>query len=159
MTPRSLLLAASLLATLPALAGPATTGALATPANRVVGLWANESFVGPCGGAPTQHGYNMVVFDAGGTLVDAPRAPTGTATQRSMGLGTWEYTPRTGQYAQHLQFYWFVNGVYDGYQTVDRSFLISNDGNQLSGEVVTTRYNADNTPRAQLCGTAVSTRL
>jgi hypothetical protein len=100
-----------------------------------------------------------VIFNAGGTLVDNPRAPTGTAVQRSIGVGTWSYEPRAGQYSQHLQFDWFVNGAYDGYQTVDRTFLLSNDANRASGAVVTTRYNADGSKRAEFCGNAVSTRL
>jgi hypothetical protein len=160
MKPRALFIAASLLAALPAISGsPATTGVPATPAGRVVGLWSNESLVGPCGATPAQRGRNTVIFNAGGTLVDNPRAPMGGAVQRSIGLGTWSYEPRTKQYSQHLQFDWFVNGAYDGYQTVDRAFVLSNDGNRASGAVVTTRYNADDSKRAEFCGNAVSTRL
>ena len=140
-------------------ADPALDGALATPANRVVGMWANESLVGPCGGTPSMRGRNTVIFNAGGTQVDNPRAPAGTATQRSIGLGTWSYTPRTGRYSQRVQFDWYVNGAYDGYQTVDREFLLGNGNDTATGEVVTTRYNADGSTRAQLCGSATSTRL
>lgn len=140
-------------------ADPATTGALATPANRVAGMWSNASAVGPCGGQALMQGHNTVTFSAGGTLVDNPRAPAGTALQRSIGLGTWSYNPMTAQYQQVVQFDWFLNGAYDGYQTVHRTFLISTNGNQLSGPVTTTRYNADGSIRAQLCGSAVSTRL
>lgn len=160
MKSSTLLLAAAFMAVLPAVpASPATTGVPATRAGQVVGLWSNESLVGPCGATPTQRGHNTVIFNAGGTLVDNPRAPTGTAVQRSIGLGTWSYEPRAGQYIQHLQFDWFANGAYDGYQTVDRTFLLSNDGNRASGAVVTTRYNADGSKRAEFCGNAVSTRL
>ena len=140
-------------------ADPATTGALAVPANRVVGMWANVSQVGPCGGPALMTGHNTVTFAAGGTLVDNPRAPAGAALQRSIGLGTWSYNPATGQYHQLVRFDWFLNGAYDGYQTVTRTFLMSTDGHQVSGPVQTTRYNADGSARAQLCGSAVSTRL
>jgi hypothetical protein len=66
---------------------------------------------------------------------------------------------RTGQYTQNVRFDWFVNGVYDGYQTVQRIFLPSNDDARISGAVTSTRYSADDTPRAQLCGSATSTRV
>jgi hypothetical protein len=138
---------------------PGTTGSLAVPANRIVGLWANASAVGPCGGPAVMQGHNMVTFEAGGTLVDVPQSPTGTDLQRGIGLGTWAYNPLLGKYTQRVRFDWFVNGVYDGYQTVDRTFLISNDHNQVSGPVRTIRYNADGSMRMQLCGSAVSTRL
>lgn len=140
-------------------ADPAIDGALSTPANRVVGLWSNESLVGPCDGTAVSRGRNTVIFNAGGTLVDNPGAPAGTASQRSIGLGTWSYAPRTGKYAQRVQFDCFVNGVYDGYQTVDREFLLGNGNDIASGPVVTLRYNADGSLRARLCGSATSTRL
>lgn len=144
----------------PALAvDPATSGALAVPANRVVGMWANEAHYGPCGGPAILTGLNTVTFEAGGTLVDNPRAPTGTSLQRSIGLGTWSYNPMTGQYHQLVRFDWFLDGTYDGYQTVVRTFLMSANGHQISGPIVTIRYNADGSIRAQLCGSAVSTRL
>ena len=138
---------------------PATTGAPATRANLVVGMWANESAIGPCGGPAVNHGRNTVIFNAGGTLVDNPRGPAGTALQRSIGLGTWAYHPTTDQYDQVVQFDWFLNGAYDGYQTVHRTFLISTDHDQVAGPVITVRYNADGSVRAQLCGSAISTRL
>lgn len=162
MQARLALIAALLVATAPACASDhraATTGAPAVPANRIVGMWNNDSAVGPCGGEAVMNGQNTVIFIAGGTLVDNPRAPAGTPTQRSIGMGTWSYNPATGKYFQRVHFYWFVNGDYDGYQTVDRTFLVSNDGNQLSGPVTTIRYNADGSVRANLCGSAVSTRL
>lgn len=138
---------------------PALDGALATPANRVVGLWSNQSLVGPCGGTPAMQGRNTVIFIAGGTLVDNPRTAAGTATQRSIGLGTWSYAPATGRYSQRVQFDWFVNGAYDGYQTIDRDFVLTNGGSTASGPVVARRYNADGSLRAELCGSATSTRL
>ena len=138
---------------------PVNTGSLAVPANRVVGMWSNASAVGPCGGPAVMQGHNTVTFSPGGTLVDVPRAPAGIALQRSIGLGTWAYDPLRGNYTQRVRFDWFLNGVYDGYQTIDRTFLVSNDSNQLSGPVRAIRYNADGSMRMQMCGSAVSTRL
>lgn len=140
-------------------AGPTTTGASAAQGNRVVGIWSNASQVGPCGQPATTTGDNTVIFQAGGTLVDNPRAPAGTPTQRSIGLGVWSYNRATGQYSQRVQFDWFLNGAYDGYQVVWRDFLLSNDGNVASGDVTTARYNADGSVRAELCGSAVSNRI
>ena len=99
---------------------PVNTGSLAVPANRVVGMWSNASAVGPCGGPAVMQGHNTVTFSPGGTLVDVPRAPAGIALQRSIGLGTWAYDPLRGNYTQRVRFDWFLNGAYDGYQTVDR---------------------------------------
>jgi hypothetical protein len=146
-------------ATADAQQSPTRTGSLAVPANRVVGLWDNSSAVGPCGGTTVTNGRNTVIFIAGGTLVDIPRAPAGTPLQRSVGIGTWAFNALPGTYTQRVRFDWFLNGAYDGYQTVDRTFLISGDQNQISGPVQTIRYNADGSVRAQLCGSAVSTRL
>jgi len=65
----------------------------------------------------------------------------------------------TGQYHQVVRFDWFLDGAYDGYQTVHRTFLMSTDGHHVSGPITTTRYNADGSVRALFCGSAMSTRL
>ncbi len=147
----------------------ASTGALPTPANRIVGLWSNVASVGPCGGTPTSMLRQTIMFSTGGTFVDNSRFPTGGVpnangvaglNQRSIGLGTWEYTPRTGQYSLTQRFDWFVNNQYHGYQVVERTrMLLSSDGNTLASLVRTVRYAADGAVVAELCGTATSTRV
>lgn len=159
--PRRLAVALLALASLPAFAGgdPATNGAIATPANRVVGMWLTDIAFGPCGGPAFIRGSATVVYSPGGTVVENPRSPTGAATQRSMGLGVWSYSPLTGHYSQRLQFDWFVNGVYNGYQTAEREALMSADGKRLAGPIRSVRYAADGSVLAEFCGSATSTRL
>lgn len=147
--------------------GPTTTGALATPANRIVGSWSNVATTGPCGGT-TSLQRQTIVFTAGGTFLDNPRFPPnglpnlsgipGTH-QRSFGVGVWAYNPDTGEYTLDQRFDWYVDNVYHGYQTVQRSILLSNDGQQAAGPVHSTRYAANGSTIAQICGSAVSTRL
>lgn len=157
----------ALLAAGPAAAvDPTHNGALATPANRIVGLWLTEGAVGPCspGSPPNQQVRNTLMFSAGGTVVENPRSPPqGIAlpsglNQRTFSLGTWSYDPLTAVYTLHLRFDWYVDGAYNGYSTVDREMSLSGDGTQVSGPVVSTRYAANGTPMAQVCGSAVSVR-
>ena len=147
---------------------PVRTGALPVPANRIVGSWSNASSVGPCGGAPTSPGLQTIVFSAGGTFLDNPRFPPGGLPnlngvagthQRSIGVGSWSYDPTTTQYTVDQRFDWYVNNLYHGYQVVQRSILLSGDGQQAAGPVRTTRYAANGSIIVELCGSAVSTRL
>jgi hypothetical protein len=152
-----------------AAAGPANTGALGVPANRIAGLWSTEGLVRLCGTElPFSPVRNTLLFHAGGTVVENPRTPPGGVqnafgvpgtNQRGQALGTWEYHPATNRYWIHLRFDWFVDGVYHGYMTVDREIQLSTDGLQGSGPVSSTRYTADGTVIAQVCGEAVSSRL
>ncbi|MFC5579196.1 hypothetical protein ACFPOA_14375 [Lysobacter niabensis] len=163
------LIAACLLASAPALAGgPATTGALATPANRIAGIWSNVANVGPCGGSPVETNRQTLAFGAGGSFLDNPRFPpagvpniagiAGTHT-RSFGIGSWTFNPTTGVYTLDQRFDWYVNGLYHGYQVVRRTILLSNDGNQGAGPVQTARFDAAGAMLLQLCGSAVMTRV
>ncbi|CAN5621713.1 hypothetical protein BH23PSE2_BH23PSE2_12570 [soil metagenome] len=146
--------------------GPATTGALATPANRIVGLWANVAQVGSCEtGILGPQQRQTLMFNAGGTFVDNARFPPqgittpGGVVQRSFGIGVWSYDPAVGQHSLRQQFDFYLSNAYDGYQVIERTMQLSNDGNQITGPVVATRYNADGTERLRQCGAAVSTRL
>ncbi len=163
-----LLLACLLTLAAPAVAaGPATTGALATPANRIVGLWANVARVGSCqpGSILGPQLRQTLMYNAGGTIVDNSRFPPqgittpGGVVQRTIGMGVWSYDPATGQHSVRQQFDFYLSNAYDGYQVVETTRQLSNDGNTLTGPVVTTRYNADGTERLRQCGAAVSTRL
>lgn len=147
---------------------PATTGGLAVPANRIVGLWSNVAQVGPCSGSANSTLRQTLMFETGGGFVDnSPFPPQGVPNvygvtglnQRSIGLGTWRYDPLTAQYTLDQRFDWFVNNVYSGYQVVHRTILLSNDGNAASGPVHTVRYAANGSVVIELCGSAVSTRL
>lgn len=164
-TSLALLLAAGLTPTLATAGGPSTTGALATPANRIVGLWSNLAMTAACNGGAPSPGRQTIMFSAGGTFVDNPRfppngiGPTGAIRQRSLGIGTWSYDPNTAEYSVDQQFDWYLNGTYDGYQTVHRSIVLSGDGNTASGPVLSVRYDAAGNATSELCGNAVSNRL
>jgi hypothetical protein len=173
MNTKTTLIAAALAALLAA--GPASAvdplhnGALATPANRIVGLWTTDGMVSPCGTAlPPTAVRNTLLFEAGGTVVENPRFPPQGANgafgvaginQRGNGLGTWSYDPADHLYTLHLRFDWYVNGAYHGYQTVDREMRLSSDGMQVSGDVTSTRFAANGTPLISVCGAAVSDRI
>jgi len=137
------------------------TGALPVPANRIVGLWTTEAMVGPCGIPPVAQIRNTLLFHAGGTVVENPRSPpTGAnGNQRNQALGTWKYSARNRTYTLHLRFDNFVNGVYEGYSTVDREMELSKDGTQVTGEVTSNRYLDNGTLISSVCGNATSTRL
>jgi hypothetical protein len=147
----------------------ARNGAVATPANRIVGLWISEGATRPCGsGLALNVTRNTLLFAAGGTVEENARfPPQGAANangvpgmnQRTQALGTWSYEPTSGVYSLHLRFDWYVDGVYHGYQTVDRDMTLSPDGMQVTGPVAATRFNAAGVPIAALCGTAVSDRI
>lgn len=145
-------------------------GALNVPANRIVGLWSTEGGTRRCGtDLPITPVRNTIVFHAGGTVLANPQAAPATGipnahgvagfNQRGQDLGTWSYNPLTGQYTVKLRFDWYVDGLYHGYQTVDRTILLSNDGKQAFGPVRSTRYKADGSLIMEVCGDAVSTRL
>jgi hypothetical protein len=151
-----------------ATAGPDQTGALAVPANRIVGLWSTQAMVGPCNGAPSNPIRNTLLFQAGGTLVENPRFPPEGAPnvagipgiyQRGQALGTWTYDSANRRYWIHLQFDNFVDNAYHGYSTVDRRITLSADGMIASGPVWSARYLADGSLLAEVCGEALSTRL
>jgi hypothetical protein len=161
---------AALLAAGPAAAvDPSHNGALATPANRIVGLWSTVGSVAPCGsGLPPSTVRNTLLFNAGGTVHENARIPpqglvdgagVPLANQRDNGFGTWQFDPLTGVHSLHLRFNWYLNGAYNGYSTVDRELRLSADGMQVTGAVVSTRYAASGTQIGAVCGTAVSDRI
>jgi hypothetical protein len=141
-------------------AGPAASGATATPANRLAGLWTGEGYVGPCGSPPPAQPTvrTTVIFDAGGTLTELPRMPPPGANTRTIGLGTWSYDPATGQHSARFRFDRYVNGIYSGFSVVERELLLSDDGNEASGEVHAVNYDATGAPLGALCGIGVSHR-
>ena len=147
---------------------PSRDGALAVPANRIVGTWDGTGLVRPCGtDLPLRTVRNTIAFQAGGTLVENSRFPPdgipgvqGVAgvNQRSMGLGTWSYNPASGAYTMRLRFDYYVDDAYHGYGIVERTILLSNDGMENSGPVRAVRYRADGSIVAEECGTGAGTR-
>lgn len=157
----SFALAACLLPVAANAGGPATTGALATPANRIVGLWETVAAVRPCNTAiPPRNVRNTLLFNAGGTVIENPSTlPKVVGAGRSFAIGTWSYDPDTGRYAGMLRFDNYQDGVYAGYQTVDRDIALNADASIAEGTVVSTMYDANGNQLVQLCGSATSTRL
>jgi hypothetical protein len=159
----ALLAAAILAAATPALAqnGPNGTGAIAVPANRIVGLWEAVATVRPCNipTAPPRDVRNNLLSHAGGTVTENPGAlPSVTGASRSFGLGTWRYDADTERYVGSLRFDTYLNGVYTGYTTIDRN--IAMDGaDAAAGPVVVTAYDTGGSQLIQLCGMANQHRL
>ena len=136
------------------------TGALPTPANKLAGLWTGEGYVSPCGTPlPTQPTVRTtLIFHAGGTLTEQPRMPPPGANTRSIGLGTWSYDPATGQHHARFRFDRYVNGIYGGFSVVERELLLSEDGNEASGDVLSVNYDANGAEIGAVCGIGVSRR-
>ena len=159
----ALLAAAIVAAAAPALAqsGPATTGSLPVPANRIVGLWEAVASVRPCNipAAPAREVRNNLLFHAGGTVTENPGGlPSVAGASRSFGLGTWRFDQESGRYTGNLRFDTYVNGVYSGYTTIDRDLAM--DGpDAASGPVVVTAYGVGGNQLIQLCGIANQRRL
>jgi hypothetical protein len=157
------LAAAILTVASPALAqsGPANTGVLAVPANRIVGLWEATATVRPCNvpGAPARNVRNNLLFHAGGTVTENPGGlPSVAGSSRSFGLGTWRYDPDNERYTGNLRFDTYLDGVYSGYTTIDRDIGLE-DADTAAGPVVVSVYDSNGNPLVQLCGTAIQHRL
>jgi hypothetical protein len=139
------------------------------PADRIVGLWSSEGATQPCGSTlPFTPTRNTILFQAGGTVIATPRIPpAGTPNafgvpginQRSQDMGTWSYDPLTQEYTIKLRFDWYVDGQYHGYQTVDRTIALNDEGDAGIGPVRSTRYTANGSVIIEVCGEAMSERL
>ena len=139
-----------------AVQSPATTGALPTPANKIVGLWETQGTVRGCDtGLPVVQVRNNLLFHAGGT-VSENIAPV---TSRNMGMGVWSYDAASGSYTMVIRFNRYSSGTLTGFSTVERQLQMSEDGQTISGEVLATHFNLDGTVLQELCGEATSTRL
>ena len=166
MNIRPIALAAALL---PALAPQTAAAGGPDPRNGLVGLWSTEIYASPAActpGAPPPPltGRNTMVFNAGGTLVENPQVTPpgvpGAPQLRTFGLGKWSYDPRTTRYKVSLRFDWYASsdGLYLGYQVVDRTILLSHDRKRAYGPVTSTRYAPDGSIVAKLCGQGISIR-
>lgn len=162
---KTLLLTLSIAAA-PALAGgPSTTGALAVPANRIVGTWYIQASVDGANCAsgipgPALSVRTYLVFHAGGTITELPRIPrTDIPSPRTFGIGTWYYDKVRDAYYGTLRFDWYASGIAQGYQTVDREIVLGADANSMSGSAVSVRYLENGTELYSQCGPANGTRL
>ena len=147
----------------PALAqsDPASTGAIGVPANRIVGLWEATASVRPCNipTAPARDVRNNLLSHAGGTVTENPGGlPSVVGASRSFGLGTWRYDPQSNRYTGILRFDTYLNGVYNGYTTIDRDIALGGADTAV-GPVVVTIHDASGNQLIQLCGTANQHRL
>jgi hypothetical protein len=166
----ALVLSCAFLVSTAAWAGsPVENQGLGVPANRIVGLWSTEGATQPCGSTlPFTPVRNTILFQAGGTVIATPRFPPAGAlnvfgvpgvNQRGPDLGTWSFDPLTQEYTVKLRFDWYVDGQYHGYQTVDRTIALNEEGDAGIGPVRSTRYAADGTVIIEVCGEAMSERL
>lgn len=160
---------ATLILALSTSAGALATGPGSEPhivngwfASRIVGAYESQAMVRVCGSAgPDVPAINMIIFNAGGTVVATPRFPPQGANNysRTIDIGTWSYNPRTNHYSVSLHFYGFVNGQLQGTTHVERDLQMSIDGKSITGPVHTTTYAPDGSVILEQCGTATSTRL
>ena len=160
------LLVALALGAPPALAGdPATTGALATPANRIVGTWRISAQVdgancrsGIPGPSLTVDTYLM--FHAGGTVTELPRIPVSNIpAPRTFGIGTWYYDRATDNYYGTLRFDWYSNGIRQGYNTVDREIRLDPGADRMTGSAVAVRFLENGDEVFSQCGPATGRRI
>lgn len=126
-------------------------------ANRVVGAWRVNVALGPCGSATTTISFTAFnTFHAGGTLSDANARP---GTERSPGHGAWRHVGR-GVYDTRFQFFRFQpSGALDGVQDVVQELVLDARARSYESTVRARVLNVDGSLRAELCGTAVGTRI
>src|SRR5688500_5337965 len=102
-----------------------TTGLLAIPANRIVGLWQMRVSVAPCGGGPSRNFIAYNSFHGGGTMSDTNAAPP---TTRGPGLGVWRYMGM-GLYKARFQFFRYLpDGSYDGVSDIRVEMSLAANG-------------------------------
>ena len=143
--------------------GPGVTGAHSVLANRIVGTWAGQVLLGPCTPDATYAPplTYMNVLHSGGTVTETNTMPqTGIPNlhgipglhTRGPAFGTWSYNHNTGKYRIKMRFYWFVDGVYNGYQSADREALLSSDGKMVAGPVRAYRHLPNGDVIRSFCG-------
>lgn len=133
-----------------------TTGLLAVPANRIVGLWQMRVSVAPCTGGPSRNFIAYNTFHGGGTMSDTNAAPPST---RGPGQGVWRYMGQ-GLYKARFQFFRYLpDGSYDGVSDIHLGVSLAANDSQLTQDVRGHNLNPDGSLRVELCGTAVGERV
>lgn len=135
------------------LAGNGHGTAPSTPANALVGSWSVRGTVGPCDGSgpPPRVLLATVAFHAGGTTTETNTfpisgvpSPWGLSARNGPGLGTWHYEPRHRRHLVQFRFDWFVDGVYHGYQQIQRQeIFMAADGQTYASTVRAARFQYD----------------
>ncbi len=133
-----------------------TTGLLAVPANRIVGLWQMRVSVAPCTGGPSRNFIAYNTFHGGGTMSDTNAAPP---TTRGPAQGVWRYMGQ-GLYKARFQFFRYLpDGSYDGVSDIRLDMSLAASASQLTQDVRGYNLNPDGSLRVELCGTAVGERV
>lgn len=152
---------------------PPATGVPSTPGSAIVGTWEMGGGVAPCGApVPPTPIRALVTFHAGGTLTetnDFPLAgnpsPWGLSSRNGPGLGSWNYDRRTDTYTYRGRFYWWVDGVYHGYQELGPNVVaLGPDGKLFLGEIRAARWVYDpvaktHTKAVEFCGEHTARRI
>lgn len=135
---------------------PGTTGALPTPANRIVGLWHVQVTVGPCAGGPTETFLALANYHAGGTLSDTNKNPP---TTRGPGFGIWEHQGN-GLYKTRFQFMRYLpDGSFAGLNDIQPTVILNDAGTSYSSAVFGRVLNVAGHVLVEVCGTANGERV
>ncbi len=140
-----------------AASGPATTGALPTPANRIVGLWQVVVTVGPCANPQVRESFFALAnYHAGGTLTDTNKNPP---TSRGPGFGVWEHQGN-GLYKTRFQFMRYLSdGSFAGLNDIQPTVILNNAGTSYSATVYGRVLNVAGNVLVEVCGTANGERV
>lgn len=143
------------------LAGGASTASAQgnAPAGRLVGAWAVDVAVGPCGAPPVTFFSAYNTFHAGGTLSDFNWIPTAL---RSPGHGVWEHLGRN-RFATRFQFFRYDQpppATATGRQDIRTVLTLDASGNGYTAQINARVTTLDGTPVGPpLCGEAAGTRI
>lgn len=136
---------------------PNTTGALPTPANRIVGLWQVQVNVGPCANPNIRESFLALSnYHAGGTLSDTNMNPP---TTRGPGFGIWEHQGH-GLYKTRFQFARYLpDGSFDGLLDVQPTVILNAAGTSYSADVFAQVLDDEGNVLLDVCGTANGERV
>lgn len=146
------------LAVLAGSASPASAQGNA-PAGRLVGAWAVDAAIGPCGAPPVTFFSAYNTFHAGGTLSDFNWIPT---AWRSPGHGVWEHLGRN-RFATRFQFFRYDQpppATATARQDIRTVLTLDASGNAYTAQINARVTTLDGVPVGPpLCGEAAGTRI
>ncbi len=136
---------------------PRTTGALPTPANRIVGLWQVQVTVGPCANPQVRESFLALAnYHAGGTLTDTNK---NSPTSRGPGFGIWEYEGN-GLYKTRFQFMRYLSdGSFAGLNDIQPTVILNHAGTSYSASVYGRVLSVAGNVLVEVCGTANGERV